>query len=153
MKSIPLFVVLAFLVVGCDVKVQVGGAGTNPKTKKLDVKKPQKDAEAVVTAYFQAIATNGYAEAAALFGEQAFQQMSREQWLQVQPEFVAKRGSYVSHKVKRSTVRLKTGTSDSTTTVVVECQVTYSQHNDMETFSLIKGPADADFKIVGHRNK
>jgi hypothetical protein len=127
MKPIPLFVVLALLVVGCDVKVQVGGAGANPKTKKLDLKQPQKDAEAVVTAYFQAIATNGYAEAAGLFGEQAFQTMSREQWLQLQPEFVAKRGSYVSHKFKRSTVRLKTGTPDTTTTVAVECQVTYTQ--------------------------
>ncbi|SRR6266511_529127 len=151
MKSIPFYVVFALLIVGCDVKcdVKVGGAGANPKM--LDLKKPKKDAEAVVTAYFQAIATNGYAEAAAHFGAQAFQKMSREQWIQAQQDFSSKRGNYVNHKFKRSTVGLKVGTSDTTTTVTVECQVTYSQHNDIETFSLTKGPTDGDFKIVGHK--
>ena len=153
MKSIPFYVVFALLIVGCDVTcdVKFGGAGANPKIRELDLKKPQKDAEVVVTAYFQALATNGYAEAAANFGPQPFQMMSREQWIQAQQDFSSKRGSYVNHKFKRRTVRLKVGTSDTTTTVTVECQVTYSQHNDIETFSLTKGPTDGDFKIVGHK--
>jgi len=151
MKSIPFYVVFALLIVGCDVRcdVKVGGAGANPR--KLDLKKPQKDAEAVVTAYFQALATNGYAEAVANIGPQAFQKMSREQWIQAQQDFSSKRGSYLNHKFKRRTVRLKVGTSDTTTTVTVECQVTYSKHTDTETFSLLKGPTDGDFKIVGHK--
>ena len=146
--------ITASIVLGCAL---LGGCDSkdSKKSQKIDLKdlkKPHKDAQTVVAGYFQALATNGYAEAAAYFGPEAFQKMSREQWIQAQPTFAAKRGDYVRHTFKRGKLRMtsESGTT-STMTVAVECQVTYSKYSDTEIFSLIKGPTDGDFKIVGHK--
>lgn len=137
----------ASIVLGC---VLLSGCDSK-KSQKVSLTKSRKDAETVVAGYFQALATNGYAEAAANIGPEAFQKMSREQWIQAQQTFAAKRGDYMRHTFKRRTVRMKKDASGITMTVAVECQVTYSKHSDTETFSLLKGPTDGDFKIVGHK--
>src|SRR6266487_5339278 len=110
----------------------------------------RKDAEKVVARHFQTIATNGYAAAVADYGPQAFQKTTREQWIEMQPKIAAKLGTYVSHTMKLGKLQKKMGSSGSTTTVVLTCEVTYSKHSATETFTLVKGRTGRDFKIIGH---
>lgn len=110
----------------------------------------KKAAENVVARHFQAIATNGYAAAVADYGSQFFQKTTREQWIEMQAKMGAKLGDYVSHTTRLRKLHRKTGTSGSTTTVVLSCEVTYSKHAATETFTLVKGLLDGDFKIIGH---
>jgi hypothetical protein len=112
--------------------------------------KAEKDAENVVARHFQAIATNGYAEAVAEHAPQAFQKMTREQWIEKEPEFYDKLGTYVRHKTRFDRLQKTGGSSGSTTVVLLTCQVEYSKHSATEYFTLLKGPTDRDFKIVGH---
>ena len=85
--------------------------------------KAKKDAETVVARHFAAIATNGYAQAAADYGPEAFQKTTREQWVEMQPKITAKLGNYVSHTTRLGKVNIKGGTSGSRSTVVLTCQV------------------------------
>jgi len=122
--------------------------------------KTARDAEKVIARYFQAIATNGYTAAMADYSPLAYQEMTAEQWVEMQAKKAAKLGTYVSHapklfRVTSSRSRTRSGTR---TTVVIICQVTYSKRSAKETFTLVRqgtyilgrGRVVSEFKIVDH---
>ena len=121
--------------------------------------KTAKDAEKVIARYFQAIATNDYTAAMADYSPLAYQEMTAEQWVEMQAKKAAKLGTYVSHAPKLFRVtRGGTRATRARTTVVIICQVTYSKRSAKETFTLVRqdtytlarGRVISDFKIVDH---
>jgi hypothetical protein len=62
-----------------------------------------------------------------------------------------KLGPYQGHTVTGWGVSKNAGTTGAGTTVSLQCQVTYSKHSATENFTLFKGRADSDYKIIGHQ--
>lgn len=84
------------------------------------------------------------------YGPQFFQNVSKEKWIKVLTNVNRKLGKYQSYTVSNWRLNENFGTSGSGTTVVIQCQVTYSKHSDTEKFTLFKGTGESDYKIIGH---
>jgi hypothetical protein len=111
----------------------------------------KKDAEAVLVRHFQAVSTNGFSAALADYGAQFFQNTTKDQWAKVLAKLSDKLGAYQGHTVTGWNVASDMGTGGTTTIVSLQCQVTYSKQTATESFTLRKGVADADYKIIGHQ--
>jgi hypothetical protein len=110
----------------------------------------KKDAEAVLTRHFQTIATNAFETAMADYGTQFFQKTTKQEWTKALTKLDGKLGTYQSYTVTTWRVFKNAGTTGAGTTVLLQCEVTYSKHTATESFTLFKGVLDSDYKIIGH---
>ncbi len=109
------------------------------------------DGEAVLTRHFQTIATNGFDKAIADYSPQFFQKTTKDEWTKALTKLSSKLGAYQSHTVTGWRVFKNAGTTGAGTTVSLQCQVTYSKHTAMESFTIFKGSSDSNYKITGHQ--
>ncbi len=130
--AVALFVVASLLLGGCGFV------------------KGKKDAEAVLARHFQALTTNGFDTAMADYGAQFFQKTTKQDWAKALTKLSGKLGTYQSHSITSWRVFKKAGLSGAGTTVLFQCQVTYSKHPSTESFTLFKGVTDSEYKIIGH---
>src|SRR5262249_53115029 len=112
--------------------------------------KGKKDAEAVLARHFQTITTNGFDTAMADYGAQFFQKTTKEEWTKALTKLSGKLGTYQSHSITSWRVFKNASMSGAGTTVLLQCQVTYSKHPATESFTLFKGVTDSEYKIIGH---
>src|ERR1041385_5614256 len=96
----------------------------------------KKDAEAVLTRHFQTIATNGFDTAMADYGTQFFQKTTKDEWTKALTKLSGKLGTYQSYSVTGWRVFKNASTTGAGTTVLLQCQVTYSKHTTTENFTL-----------------
>ena len=116
-----------------------------------DIATSKQDADKVLTKHFQALSTNSFDIALSDYGGQFFQNTTKEQWSKVLSRLTEKLGTYQSHTITGWRAFTKAGTFGSGTTVMLQCQVTYSKHSAQETFTLFKGVTDSDYKIIEHK--
>ena len=114
------------------------------------ITKSKSEADATLTRHFQTISTNGFTEALSGYGGEFFQNTTKDEWSKVLARFVAKVGTYQSHTIVSWRSFSNYGGAGSGTHVSLECQVVYSKKSVQESFTLFKGVADSDYKIVGH---
>ena len=126
------------LLIGCAA---IGGCGFTQS---------KQDAEKVVARHFQAVATNGYDSAMGDYGAQFFQKTTKEEWSQTLARLSGKLGAFQGYSVDGWRVFKNASTSGAGTTVSLQCVVTYSKYAATESFTVLKGTGDSDYKIVGH---
>src|SRR2546425_9089132 len=107
------------------------------------------DAEKVLARHFQTIATNGYDTAMMDYGSLFFQKTTTNEWTKALEKLHAKLGAYQSHSTASWRIFKNAGATGAGTTVSLQCQVTYSKHSATESFTLVRGLTDSDYKIVG----
>jgi len=112
---------------------------------------PKRAAERVLAQHFHMIATNGYDAAAAHYGKPFFEKTRPEDWSKELAKLNLKLGHYQGHEVLWWRVFETTGPFGPGTTVNVQCEVYYSRHSAIETFTLFKPAHDANYKIAGHQ--
>jgi hypothetical protein len=111
----------------------------------------KKDAEALLTRHFQAVSTNGFDTALDDYSPQFFQKTTKEEWRKALTKLNEKLGVYQSHSVTGWRVFKNATPSGAGTTVLLQCEVTYTKHPATESFTLFKGFGESDYKIVRHQ--
>src|SRR5436189_4723467 len=93
------------------------------------LKQSKQGAENVLARHFQTIATNGYEEAIQDYGPEFFQRTGRTEWTSALARFNSRLGSYQSHTVSQWRVFKAIKSRGGGTTVLLQCQVSYSKYS------------------------
>jgi hypothetical protein len=110
----------------------------------------KKQGERVVERHYQVLLTNGYNEAIMDYGAQFFSTTSKSKLRGQMITLGERLGDYKGHRIVKSRIVTNSGFGGTTSTIWVECQVTYTDHPATERFTLLKGVGDNDYKIVEH---
>ncbi|MFQ5804632.1 MAG: DUF4019 domain-containing protein [Candidatus Methylomirabilales bacterium] len=108
------------------------------------------DAEALASTYFSAARSMSFDTISELYGEQFYQQISREEWERLLTRIWKKLGPPGKFELQAWRVNAVASTNGVGTYVVLQYAVSYEKYPVTETLTVFKPASGGPTRIVGH---
>ncbi|MEW6302750.1 MAG: hypothetical protein AB1705_04720 [Verrucomicrobiota bacterium] len=113
------------------------------------LKDAKDDAQAVVTSYFQSMATANYDAAMINYDPEFFKKSSREAWKKFLTKNASKLGAYKKHTINGWRI-FRRADAPKASFVELQCKSVYANNTALEKFTLCRQPGDTEFRIIAH---